>query len=189
MAAELNTEKFEEFISQFPIYEYHLLDTSEIQVRERVRTICQQECERYGTTWACPPAVGTLPECDTRIHSYEKAVFFSSVAEVSDLLNMKEMLSTRHAHEELTGEVADWVREQGFETFILSTESCDICEHCTYPEGKPCRHPDRMHPCLESHGVVAAELVEKYHMEYNIGGNTILWFSMVLFREPRQSNR
>ena len=55
----LNTDRFEEFISQYPIYEYRLVDTAEIEVRERVRIICKQECERYGTTWACPPAVGS----------------------------------------------------------------------------------------------------------------------------------
>ena len=52
----------------------------------------------------------------------------------------------------------------------------------SYKEGKPCRYPDRMHPCLESHGVVVNEIVERESMEYNLGGNTILWFSMVLFR-------
>ena len=65
---------------------------------------------------------------------------------------------------------------------ILSTESCDICETCSYLSGEPCRYPDRMHPCLESHGVVASEIVEKHQMEYNLGGNTILWFSLILYR-------
>ena len=36
----LNTDRFEEFISQYPIYEYRLVDTAEIEVRERVRIIC-----------------------------------------------------------------------------------------------------------------------------------------------------
>ena len=160
----MNTEKFEEFISQYPIFEYRILDTKDITIQERVRTICQKECERYDSTWACPPAVGTLQECEKKIKSYPQAVFFSSVAEVSDIMNMEEMLSTRRAHED------------------LSTESCDICEKCAYKEGKPCRYPDRMHPCLESHGVVVNEIVERESMEYNLGGNTILWFSMVLFR-------
>ena len=47
---------------------------------------------------------------------------------------------------------------------------------------KPCRFPEHMHPCLESYGVVVSEIVEKEAMEYNLGGNTILWFSMVLIR-------
>lgn len=180
--AELDTAKFEEFISAYPIYEYRILDTSDLSVETRVRQICKQECERYGSTWACPPAVGTLEECEKKIRSYGKAVFFSSVAEVSDLMNMQEMLSTRDAHEALTTEVAGFLREQGFDTFTLSTESCDICETCAYTQGEPCRFPERMHPCLESHGVVVSEIVEKEHMEYNLGGNTILWFSMVLYR-------
>ena len=95
-------EKFEDFIAQYPIFEYRLLDTADIKVQERVRTICKQECERYGSTWACPPAVGELPECEKKIHSFPQAIFFSSVAEVSDMMNMEEMLSTRMAHEDLT---------------------------------------------------------------------------------------
>lgn len=97
-------------------------------------------------------------------------------------MNMEEMLATRDAHEKLTTEVDRFLKNMGYDTFTLSTESCDICEECAFPQGKPCRHPDRMHPCLESHGVVVSEIVEKEQMEYNLGGNTILWFSMVLFR-------
>ena len=82
----MNIEKFEEFISQYPIFEYRILDTKDITIQERVRTICQEECERYDSTWACPPAVGTLQECEKKIKSYPQAVFFSSVAEVSDLM-------------------------------------------------------------------------------------------------------
>ena len=155
----MNTEKFEEFISQYPIFEYRILDTKDITIQERVRTICQEECERYDSTWACPPAVGTLQECEKKIKSYPQAVFFSSVAEVSDIMNMEEMLSTRRAHEDLTTEVGKYLNKEGYETYILSTESC-----------------------LESHGVVVNEIVERESMEYNLGGNTILWFSMVLFR-------
>ena len=61
-------EKFDEFISQYPIFEYRVLDTGDIKVQSRVRTICKQECERYGSTWACPPAVGELSECGYHEH-------------------------------------------------------------------------------------------------------------------------
>ena len=61
-------------------------NTGDLSVEERVRIVCQQECERYGSTWACPPAVGTLKECEERIRKFGQAVFFSSVAEVSDLM-------------------------------------------------------------------------------------------------------
>ena len=40
--AELDTAKFEEFISAYPIYEYRILDTSDLSVKTRVRQICKQ---------------------------------------------------------------------------------------------------------------------------------------------------
>ena len=76
----------------------------------------------------------------------------------------------------------EFLKKEGFQIYILSTESCDICPKCAYKEGKPCRYPDRMHPCLESHGVVVSDIVEEQGMEYNLGGNTILWFSLILIR-------
>lgn len=179
----LNAEKFEEFISRYPVYEYRILAAEAIQVFPRVREICRTECERYGSTWACPPAVGTLEECGRRIRGYSHGIFFSSVAEVSDLLNMEEMLRTRRAHEELSTEVGEYLKSQGFQVFILSTESCDICRECAYKRGEPCVHPDRMHPCLESHGVMVYELAVNNQMEYQLDGNVILWFSLVLFRD------
>ncbi len=178
----MNIPEFEEFISQYPIYEYRVIDTDSICIRDRVRMICE-ECPRYNSTWACPPAVGELEECGRRIHSYRKAIIFSSVSEVTDLMNMDELLSYRGAHEELTTHVGDYMREKGYDIFILSTESCDICDRCAWLDGEPCRFPDRMHPCIESHGVVVSEIVEQEQMDYDLGGNTILWFSLILFNE------
>lgn len=178
----LNIEKFEQFISQYPIYEYRVVKTDGIDVVDRVRTVCKQECQRYGTTWACPPAVGELSECERKIRSYPEGVFFSSVSEVDDILDMDKLLATRQDHERLTDLVGRYLKEEGYDIFILSTESCDICKECTYPMGKPCRHPERMHPCLESYGVVASNIVEQEKMDYQLGGNTILWFSLILFR-------
>jgi predicted metal-binding protein len=61
----------------------------------------------------------------------------------------------------------------------LSTESCDICESCTFPQGLPCRFPEKMHPCVESHGIIVSELAEKYDMEFTLSANQILWFGIL----------
>lgn len=175
-------EGLEEYVAQFPVFEYRIIRTGDLRFENRVRLICKQECERYNTTWACPPAVGTLAKCEKRCRSYAFAFFFSSVAEVSDIMNMSELLKTRDAHEEITNQLYGFFKAAGYECAALSTESCAICKECTYPN-KPCRFPKRMHPCLESHGVVVSDIVEKEGMTYSLGGNTILWFSMILFRE------
>lgn len=179
---EFNVEKFETFIAQFPIFEYRIITPDEVVINDRVRHICEIECERYGSTWACPPAVGTVEECTNKIHGYKQAVFFSSVAEVSDVLNLEETLETRRAHEDITNELGKYLESEGYETFILSTESCDICSECAYIKGEPCRYPEKMHPCLESHGVIVTEIVEAKEMTFYLGGNAILWFSMILIR-------
>lgn len=171
----------EEYIAQFPVFEYRIVKTADLSFENRVRLICEQECERYNTTWACPPAVGTLKECRERCQSYTYGFFFSSVAEVSDIMNMKELLDTREAHEEITDRMQDFLKGCGYDCLVLSTESCAICKECTYPNS-PCRFPDKMHPCLESHGIVVSDIVEKEGMTYGLGGNTVLWFSMILFR-------
>ena len=110
-----------------------------------------------------------------------QGLFFSTVAEVRDVMDMEEMLATRTAHEEITEEIHQYMAGQGLDTFVLSTESCDICEECSYPDA-PCRFPDKMHPCLESYGIVVPEIVEREEMEYMLGGNTVLWFSLILFK-------
>lgn len=172
---------FDAFIASYPVFEYSFIQTQELHFEPKVRTICRQECERYGTTWACPPAVGTLEECKERCLVYPEGVFFSTAAEVSDVMNMEEMLATRMEHEKITDEIGGFLKKQGFEVLILSTESCDICSQCTYPDN-PCRHPDIMHPCLESFGVLVPKLVEEHGMEFHLGGNTILWFSLILLK-------
>ena len=180
MAAELNTEKFEDFIAEYPIYEYRLLDTKELSVAERVRIVCKQECERYGTTWACPPAVGTVEACRNRVLSYPGALVFTSLAEVSDIADMAATLATRGAHEALTRQVRDILLQFSPDVLTLSTESCAICTKCAYPDA-PCRHPDRMFPCVESYGIVATALAERNGIEF-YNGNLVTWFSVLCYR-------
>ena len=115
----------------------------------------------YNTTWACPPAVGSVEACRARCLSYPSVLLITSVAEVQDVANMAETLATRGPHEALTRRVRDLLLQCGAEeVYGLSTEACAICPQCAYPDA-PCRHPDHMFPCVESHGLVATDLAEQ----------------------------
>ena len=94
---------------------------------------------------------------------------------------MKETLSTRKEHEEITASIEKFIRSQGTDCMALSTEYCDICEHCAYPEA-PCRFPEKMHPCLESHGIIVSELAEKFSMDFTLSPTEILWFSLIFLK-------
>ena len=141
----------------------------------------KKECDRFQSTWACPPAVGSVEECRHRCLAYKECFLFSTIAEVSDVINFEEMLSTRREHENITAAIEQFIKSQGTGCMALSTESCDICETCTYPDA-PCRFPEKMHPCVESHGIIVSELAEKYNLDFTLSPNQILWFG-ILFIE------
>lgn len=177
---KMNREKLEQQLTELPLYQYAFMKSEELLFTERVRMICQTECPRYNTTWACPPAVGTVEECKNKCLAYPDLLMISTVTEVSDIENMEEALETRKDHEQITWQVADLLRQQGCETRVMSTESCAHCETCTYPDA-PCRFPDRMFPCVESQGILVTDLCEKYGMDF-FNGNIVTWFSLILFR-------
>lgn len=188
----------EEQLLELPLVQYGWLDREELVFSERVRTICRQECPRYGTSWACPPGVGTVEECKKRCEGYDGVFLFTTIAEVRDVENMEETLSTRAAHEEVTRRIQEILENHlgeggkagprrsgpgGLETrrtLALSAESCAICESCAYPE-VPCRHPLRMIPCIESFGLLVPALAEKAGIEFMNGANIVTWFGLVLF--------
>lgn len=174
--------KIEEKLSELPVVQYAWLDCGEIPFSERVRSICKEECPRYGTSWACPPGVGTVEECRSRCESFDGAFVFTTAAEVQDIENMEETLATRSGHEEITREIEQLLRGCTSRTLSLSGDSCAICEHCAYPE-EPCRFPDKMIPCIEGYGIIVPLLAEKAGIEFMNGCNLVTWFGMILFTE------
>ena len=174
---------FEEALLELPLYTFFYTDPKTIEFSDRIRYICQYECPRYGKSWACPPGVGTVEECKARCHSYQTCLVVGTAIECADLSDMEATLATRPGHEAVTDQVAQLMRQQGVEPFILSTESCTICQNCTVTEGKPCRHPEKMHPCIESHGINIVPTLEENGLEFQFGGDVITWYSMLFFNE------
>ena len=142
----MNRELLEQGLAELPILQYEFINTDELLFSENVRYICEHECPMYNKTWACPPGVGTVDECKAKCLSYKNALLITTMAEVSDIANIEETLATRPEHEAIARKVRDLIREQGLETYVLSTEACAYCKDCTYPDA-PCRRPDEMFPC------------------------------------------
>ena len=177
----MNRELLEEKLSELPLYIYDFIDPRALEFNGRIRWICEHECPMYGTTWACPPGVGSLEECERKCASYENCLLISSIVEVSDIANLEETLATRPDHEALTNQVRDIMEEQGIQPYVLSTEACAICERCAILDGQPCRHPERMHPCVESHGINVVPILETLGLEFQFGANVVTWISLLFF--------
>ena len=80
----MNFKPIEDFITQFPIYQYAFIKTEDVEFNDKVRAICKKECPRYGKSWSCPPAVGSVDKCRETCMEYPYVLLFSSVAEVPD---------------------------------------------------------------------------------------------------------
>ena len=105
----------------------------------------------------------------------------ATLTEVSDIANIAEALATRHDHEAITNTVRELLRQQGVEPYILSTEACAECERCAILDGQPCRLPERMHPCVESHGINLLPLLESLGIPFQYGENVVSWFSLLFY--------
>ena len=177
----MNRDKLEQQLMELPLYGYFYVDPRDLEFGERIRWICEHECPMYGTTWACPPGVGSVECCRKKILQYRTCLLIATITEVEDISSMEQTLATRSDHEEITNEVRDIMRDLGEDPFVLSTEACTICQRCAYLDGQPCRHPERMHPCVESQGINIIPTLESCGIEFQYGSNVVTWISLLLF--------
>ena len=177
----MDMELLESRLAELPLYGYFFIDPKGLEFSDRIRWICEHECPMCGKTWACPPGVGSVTYCKAKCRSYENCLMIATVTEVADISDMQQTLATRGGHEAITNRVRDLFREQSVEPYILSTESCNLCDRCAYLDGQPCRYPEKMHPCLESHGINLIPTLESLGLEYQFGGNAVTWFSLLFY--------
>lgn len=177
----MNWEKLEQQLAELPLYGYYQLDPKKLEFSDRIRWICEHECPMYGKTWACPPAVGTVASCQKKCVDYQNCLMISTIAEVTDISNIEETLATRPEHEEITNQVRDMMREQGVDPYVLSTEACALCDRCAVLDGEPCRFPEHMHPCVESHGINLLAELDRLGLAFQYGENVVTWFSLLFY--------
>jgi len=178
----LTNEEIENFIVNFPIYQYAFIKPEDVVHSDAVRAICKRDCKKYDTNWACPPAVARVSKCRARCAEYSDALLFSTVASTELEENEKGKKSDpRQDHEELTRIVEDFLINNGYRIYTLTSDACNICAKCTFPH-EYCKHPELMHPCIESHGIVISDLAGRCGMDYNMGRRLHLWFALIYYR-------
>lgn len=177
----MNRELLEEKLSELPLYIYDFFDPRDLEFNSRIRWICENECPMCGKSWACPPGVGSVDSCRAKCLSYENCLLISTIVEVNDIADMEETLSTRPEHEALTNEVAAIMEQLGTKPYVLSTEACTLCQRCAILDGESCRFPDKMHPCVESHGINVVPILESRGLEFQFGANVVTWISLLFF--------
>ncbi len=175
----IHKEKIEQALAELPLYAYSWIDPEALEFSQRIRWICQHECPMYGKTWACPPGVGSVEACRMKCLGHRHCLMIATITEVADISRIEQTLETRGPHEEITNQVCDILLDNGLRPYVLSTEACSLCPRCAILDGQPCRLPDRMHPCVESHGINVIPMLEAQGLSFQYGENVVTWISLL----------
>lgn len=171
--------KAEEALKSCGFHQWGNISTDSLKYYPEIRAICESNsCKGYGSTWACPPAVGTVDECRQRISQFENMLVFTGCFEIEDSFDFEGMGEGLRSFKAMVDKLSAAL--EGADCLILSNEGCGRCKECTYPH-KPCRFPKLLHHSLEGYGFVVNELAQAANIKYNNGPNTVTFFGAIVY--------
>ena len=149
--------------------------------RNDVRDMCRDgKCKRYGRSWSCPPACGTIEENSARLKEYSRGIILETVGQLEDEFDIEGMKAAEELHKKHFYEYVTQFRAIFPGCLPLGAGSCSVCAECTYPQS-PCRFPERQFTSMEAYGLWVSDVCERSGIKYNHGKNTITYVSCVLF--------
>ncbi len=156
------------------------LKADTIICRYEVRGDCAvNKCHAYNKSWACPPACGTIEECQQRIREYENGLILQTTGELEDNFDYESMMATSANHAKHFEAFSDYIKEICPSALLIGTGGCLRCKQCTYPDA-PCRFPNKLTHSMEAYGMVVSEVCQANNIQYYYGKNTITYVACVL---------
>jgi predicted metal-binding protein len=161
------------------------LNPATILVRREVREACASDkCHAYGKSWSCPPACGSLEECEKRLACFRSGLILQTTGNLEDSFDFESMtlIGEKHgAHlldfQEKLGSVFSGDKSW----LLLGSGRCKICGQCSYPESQ-CNYPEKMIVPVEAMGIVVSDLCAANNIPYYYGPGTITYTGCVLLR-------
>lgn len=145
-------------------FQYGIVNTADIHFSQQVRAMCEANtCQKYATTWACPPAVGTVEDCKSRIQQYEKMLVLSGKYMLEDSFDFEGMMASAKAFRSSCRALDAVVRPHIKDYLMFSNEGCDLCE---------------------GNGIFVNELANLAGIHYHNGSNTVTYFGAVVCHAP-----
>ncbi len=170
-------------LKELGVFQCGTVNTQDIVFADEVRKLCEaNSCGKYGTNWACPPAVGSVEECRKRALAFEKGLVFSGVYELEDSFDWEGMIEGQKSFKELCAGVRALAKAGGEDFLLLSNEGCGKCNTCTYPDA-PCRFPEERTAPVESFGIYVNKLTASAGINYINGKNTVTYIGMLLYNK------
>ncbi len=160
-----------------------LFNPAELRALPEVRDMCaSNRCRRYGHSWSCPPACGSLEETEKRMHRYTRGILVQTTAELEDDFDVDHMTSAERRHKANFLTLARQMRLLMPDCLPLSAGTCTLCRSCSYPD-RPCRFPEKMLSSMEAYGLLVSEVCTMAGLKYYYGPKTLTYSSCILWKE------
>ncbi len=166
-------------------FEAASLDPSRLSALPAVRDACAADkCGAYGKNWTCPPAVGSLAECEARMHAYRKGLLLQTVGTLRRAIDTRGYRETEERHNRALEELAELMRAEYPDLLVLGAGGCRRCQSCAYPEA--CRFPDRQSSSMEAYGLFVTRVCRDAGLPYYYGEKTIAYTGCILFEKEKR---
>ena len=163
-----------------------LLDASTLRALPEVRDMCVSDrCRRYGKSWSCPPACGSLEVCAARMARYDAGILVQTTATLEDEFDLEVIHQTQEQHKAMFHTLARQSRLLYPDCLPLTAGSCTLCRSCTYPD-RPCRFPAKRLSSMEAFGLLVSDVCRQSGLPYYYGPGTLTFTSCILVKEGTQ---
>ena len=158
------------------------MDISALEFLQEVRDMCNgKQCDRYDTSWSCPPACPSLEQLRSRVSGYDAGLLVQTVGDIEDSFDWEGMMTAGARHKANFGQMWDELEKIYPSVFAMGAGACMLCEKCTYPHA-PCRNPERMSASMEACGLYVSKVCADNNLKYNYGPGKIAFTSCFLLQ-------
>jgi predicted metal-binding protein len=176
-----NFEKLTERAKEIGFSATAPLDVSTLVFMPEVRAMCADgKCQRYNTTWSCPPACGTLEEMRDKVQAYSKGILVQTVGKIEDDFDWDKYQEIAELHDKNFHAFWKELKLLYPRVLAMGTGGCTRCDPCTWVVGEPCRFPDDMTASMEACGLLVSQVCTDNDLSYYYGPNTIAYTACFL---------
>lgn len=156
------------------------MDTTKLTARSDIREMCKDDrCHAYGKNWTCPPACGSLIDCQSRMQNYQNGILLQTVGHLEKDIDSRAYQQTEQLHLQYFRAFSEKLKKEYPEALCLGSGGCRICKSCAYPN--PCRFPDKAYSSMEGYGLFVTQVCRNNQLPYYYGPRTIAYTACALF--------
>jgi predicted metal-binding protein len=166
------------------IYESIEFDPFLLIPEDRIRKYCQENiCGQYGKHYMCPPLIGTVEEIKSKLKTYNKAILVRYQEEVDVKNDRKKVKRSKIDFHKKILELEKFFCQKGIESWGLVGGSCSFCIECKAVTNRPCKHPHKARPSLESLGIDVQRLLDNFGLDNKFYSDKVIWTGCILIKE------